>query len=140
MEVCGVNYCDFIIWRASELVIIRINRDEAFLTDAIDKATTFFKYGVLPELIAKWYTRPSSFSTDTETSSQALSTTSENNESSSAELWCYCRTGESGTMIGCENKNCPIQWFHIECIKITHIPKGKWYCPECRKDKKSLQS
>ena len=31
MEVCGVNYCDFVIWRASELVIIRINRDEAFV-------------------------------------------------------------------------------------------------------------
>ena len=76
MEVCGVNYCDFVICRASELVIIRINRDEVFLTDAIDKATTFFKYGVLPELITKWYTRPSSFSIDTETSSQALSTTS----------------------------------------------------------------
>ena len=53
-----------------------INKDEAFLTDAIDKATTFFKYGILPELIAKWYTRPSSFSTDTETSSQTLSTSS----------------------------------------------------------------
>ena len=77
MEVCGVNYCDFIIWRDSELVIIRINRDKVFLADAIDKVTTFFKYGVLPKLIAKWYTRPLSFSTDTETSSQALSTTSE---------------------------------------------------------------
>ena len=74
MELCGVNYCDFVIWRASELVIIRINKDEAFLIEAIDKATTFFKYGVLPELIAKWYTRKSSFSIDTETSSQALLT------------------------------------------------------------------
>ena len=69
MELCGVNYCDFVIWRASELVI---NKDEAFLIKVIDKATTFFKYGVLPELIAKWYTQKSSFSIDTETSSQAL--------------------------------------------------------------------
>lgn len=74
-------------------------------TDAIDKATTFFKYGVLPELIAKWYTQPSSISTS---SSQEL-LTSGKNESSNAELWCYCRMGESGTMIGCDNKNCPIQ-------------------------------
>ena len=47
MEVCGANYCDFVIWRASELVIIRINKDEAFLTDAFGRATTFFKCDVM---------------------------------------------------------------------------------------------
>ena len=66
------------------MVVIRIERDEPFLMEAIDKATTFFKYGVLPELTGKWYTRPPSLALGTEPSLQALSTSSETQESSSA--------------------------------------------------------
>ena len=47
--------------------------------------------------------------------------------------WCYCNEGESGEMIACDNNQCLIQWFHLTCLKITHIPKGKWYCPDCQK-------
>ena len=37
-------------------------------------------------------------------------------------------------MIGCDNPNCKIEWFHFACLKITEAPKGKrkWYCPDCR--------
>ena len=119
------------------MVIIRINIDEAFLIEAIDKATTFFKYGVLPELVAKWYTRPSYYSSiHAQTSSQALAISSDPQESTSAKKYCFCHNEESGTMIFCDKKNCPIKWFHLQCLKITRIPKGKWYCPQCRKDKK----
>ena len=83
MKLCDANYCDFVVWRASELVVIRIERDEPFLMEAIDKATTFFKYGVLPELIGKWYIRPPSLALGTEPSLKALSTSSETQESSS---------------------------------------------------------
>ena len=57
MKLCMVTFCDFVMWREDELVIIRIDLDEQFVTEAIDKATTFFKYGILPEVVAKWYTR-----------------------------------------------------------------------------------
>ena len=40
--------------------------------------------------------------------------------------------GEYGKMILCDNSNCAIQWFHIDCLK---LPKGKWYCPMCTKGK-----
>ncbi len=23
-------------------------------------------------------------------------------------------------------------WFHMSCLKIKSVPKGKWYCPSCR--------
>ena len=36
-------------------------------------------------------------------------------------------------MIGCDNSKCPIEWFHLSCLHITQLPKGKWYCPECRR-------
>ena len=77
-----------------ELVIIRINIDEAFLFEAIDKATTFFKYGVLPELVAKWYTRPSYSSIHAKTSSQALAISSDPQESTVAEKYCFCQKNQ----------------------------------------------
>ena len=44
-------------------------------------------------------------------------------------------------MIACENEECTIEWFHIECLMIKAIPKGKWYCPDCRKLlKKSMRA
>ena len=46
MKLCMVTFCDFVMWREDDLVIIRIDLDEQFVTEAIDKATTFFKYGI----------------------------------------------------------------------------------------------
>jgi len=41
-------------------------------------------------------------------------------------------------MLASDNKDCPIEWFHLECLKMKEsmIPKGKWYCPDCRKKEK----
>ena len=36
-------------------------------------------------------------------------------------------------MIGCDNVECSIEWFHMKCLKLKRVPKGKWYCPDCRK-------
>ena len=38
-------------------------------------------------------------------------------------------------MIACDNPNCMIEWFHLECLKIQSVLKGKskWYCPDRRK-------
>ena len=53
MKVCDMSFCEFVIWRNDKLVINRIERDDNFLEKAIDKATTFFKYSILPELFGK---------------------------------------------------------------------------------------
>lgn len=47
------------------------------------------------------------------------------------EIWCICREPEHGAMIFCENSNCLIGWFHMECLRIEEAPKGSWYCPNC---------
>ncbi|EPQ19747.1 Inhibitor of growth protein 3 [Myotis brandtii] len=36
-----------------------------------------------------------------------------------------------GEMVGCDNQDCPIEWFHYGCVGLTEAPKGKWYCPQC---------
>ncbi|XP_022081144.1 inhibitor of growth protein 3-like [Acanthaster planci] len=45
--------------------------------------------------------------------------------------YCLCNQVSYGEMVGCDNANCPIEWFHYGCVGITNPPKGKWYCPQC---------
>ena len=53
-------------------------------------------------------------------------------ERSKASKFCYCKRGDFGQMICCDNLKCKIEWFHFECVKLKIKPKGKWYCPNCR--------
>lgn len=45
--------------------------------------------------------------------------------------YCTCQQVSFGEMIACDNKECPIEWFHFPCVNLKLKPKGKWYCPEC---------
>lgn len=50
--------------------------------------------------------------------------------------YCLCHQVSYGEMIGCDNPDCPIEWFHFVCVGLATKPKGKWYCPRCTADKK----
>lgn len=50
--------------------------------------------------------------------------------------YCSCNEISYGEMIGCDNNDCPIEWFHFRCVNLTAKPKGKWFCPTCALDKK----
>jgi len=57
-------------------------------------------------------------------------------EDSANDIWCYCKQPtDDRAMIGCDYPDCLIQWFHIDCLKLSasKIPKENWYCPDCRK-------
>lgn len=45
--------------------------------------------------------------------------------------YCICNQVSYGEMVGCDNPDCPIEWFHYGCVGLTEAPKGKWYCPQC---------
>ena len=47
--------------------------------------------------------------------------------------YCYCNRVSFGEMIGCDNPDCAIEWFHYECVGIgpENRPKGSWYCKDC---------
>jgi len=56
-------------------------------------------------------------------------------------VYCKCRgTKHDPNMIGCDNPNCKIEWFHYECVGITTPPDGEWYCDDCRASKGSTIS
>lgn len=50
--------------------------------------------------------------------------------------YCVCQQVSYGEMIGCDNPDCTIEWFHFACVSLTSKPKGKWYCPRCSVDRK----
>lgn len=50
------------------------------------------------------------------------------------QRYCVCNRVSFGTMVLCENVDCPYEWFHLECLGLKsekNLPK-LWYCPECR--------
>ncbi|KAI9305466.1 hypothetical protein BJ944DRAFT_200982 [Cunninghamella echinulata] len=56
-------------------------------------------------------------------------------------VYCYCQQVSYGEMVACDNDECDIEWFHIECVGLRSPPKGKWYCKNCiakMKSKKKL--
>lgn len=46
-------------------------------------------------------------------------------------VYCFCRQVSYGDMIGCDNPQCVIEWFHYQCVGLSAPPRGKWYCPDC---------
>ena len=49
------------------------------------------------------------------------------------KLYCVCQSphDDVSEMIGCDEPDCWIEWFHFECVGIIVVPEGQWYCPEC---------
>ena len=97
----------------------------------LEQCKSFIKIGVLPELIGKYYSKDPIVNNPDQ---ESISKIAEN------ELWCYCQQPEGDEeMIACDDNTCRIQWFHVSCLRIKKIPKGKWFCPDCRKCKSKLK-
>lgn len=55
--LCHVKYGDFVVWRGGNIHHERILFDSDFMNDAFEKIEMFVKLAILPELIAKWFTK-----------------------------------------------------------------------------------
>ena len=139
MKLTGARYCDFVVWSPNEFVVLQIDLADDFIAQAFEKATAFFKSGILPELVGKWYTkapiyRQTEDAYDDCNCAVACADLPEMDVATedSDKAWCYCRGKDEGEMILCDNDACQIGWFHTKCLKLSIIPKGKWFCPSCR--------
>ena len=136
LKLCGVRYCDFVVWREGEIFMQRIYLDEPFISIIFDKAAQFIKLAILPELLGKWYTSDPLIQLENQVPEELTMTSLDGDKSgheNKTDKWCYCQGEEFGEMIACDNSQCCIQWFHTQCLHISRIPKGKWYCPDCQK-------
>ena len=99
LHVCyDALYADFVVWTQTETVVERIYRDDQFFEDCLDNARHFFIYGILPEIIGKWYTRIPVAEEDGTIPIPAVVDTldcnndnnDDNNDDDIGRCWCYC--------------------------------------------------
>ena len=120
---CQLNICEedlsyFVVWAPKQVHIEEIKRDVAFFQECLNRVNDLLINAILPEIIGCWYSMPRV---------QSVQTHKE------GTTFCVCRGTDDGTkMICCDNKDCSNgQWFHVRCLKIARVPKGKWFCPKC---------
>ena len=140
----GRSHCDFILWTTNDIYVERVYPDESFWKSNIEKVKHFFEAAVMPELTGRFFSRTSSLNQSTSTTMATAAVSPDNGEHSGStsegameigeKLYCYCRGPEEGDMVGCDNRNCQYEWFHLTCLGLNTLPKKKhWYCPDCRK-------
>lgn len=116
MHVYGAEWCCFLVLVNETILHTMISRDDAYLQDILSKLHTFWLRNVWPALLCNQTEEP----------------TNECNK-----LYCYCREEKDDTMVGCDGVDCPYEWVHLSCIRPSRktVPKGTWYCKECKKNK-----
>ena len=212
--VCNVEYADFVVCtfpvnNEPTIHIERIYADQKFWSECITKSSNYFQVCILPELIGRWYTRPSTaakcskgtvaspsplvrpnfpgpsarpdlsaspgpsrpdlltapgpsvrpdlsaspgpsrpdlptapgpsvrsdclLSPISSADSHLTSPIPHETALRDARKYCYCQQPENGEMIACDHSICKFEWFHTRCLRIKTIPRGKWFCPTCRR-------
>lgn len=132
------------LWTENDIHIERIFPSQEFWLDKVALVQQFFTMAILPELLGKFYSRTeepkvTSSPAQDPCASGALvedTTDGKDNSSTSSEikLYCYCKVRDGEDMVGCDNKACEREWFHLKCLKLQNFPSTKyWYCPDCRK-------
>ncbi|XP_062591049.1 uncharacterized protein LOC134252559 [Saccostrea cucullata] len=118
--VCEKEYADFVVWTEKDIHMERVEPDSELWEEMKTKANDFHSLAVMPELVGRFFSRK--FTPASLVELQESDT-----------LFCFCRKGETDTMVACDNRNCQFQWFHLSCLRLTesNLPKGKWYCPDC---------
>lgn len=120
LNVCRQQQCDFMVWTENGFSVETIEVDRDFWFDCLDKIDGFFLKAVMPELIARWYTRnPLNY---------AKSVDLEN-------VVCFCRRKKNfdENIVTCSSTNCKIVQYHFTCLRLKNKPKSTWLCHDCRK-------
>lgn len=101
--------------------------DKHFTQAGIKQSENFFLSHVLPDILTG---KLELSLTDTLGNQNA----DELNEDTDLELFYLCNQPEYGKMIACDNEDCDIVWFHYPCVNVKRKPRGKWFCPDCKRD------
>lgn len=78
------------MWNEKDLFVQRILPDDSFVLSAFEKATEFFKVGILPELVGNWYSRAPTYAL-ARNESDIDQENSPNLLENSNKLWCFCQ-------------------------------------------------
>ena len=125
LYVYKYNSCIFVVWTPKWIFHTIVCKDDSFISSAVPKLERFFRTHVIKELLTRSIENEAESSLDTP---------------QPPKLYCYCQKPEdtSRTWVGCDAMSCKYEWFHLECLNLNGVPrgKGKWYCPTCKEEKK----
>ena len=113
------KYCDFVCWTPKGIFVETIPSNTNF-KDRIPIFKNFFCSYILPELLTHKFKNGTEEMAPTDLSSDE------------DKRYCFCGENKPGRMIGCDNPNCTIEWFHYSCVGIKRKPKGEWFCKNCK--------
>lgn len=57
INLISLNYCDVVLWSPRDILIITVESDMDFWKIAMNKALTFHEHVIMPEILAKFYTK-----------------------------------------------------------------------------------
>ena len=115
MHGTGASYCDFCVWLPSGSKVCRVLPDAGFWADTLPKLALFWRNHLLHELLSR------SLEISSSTSASPL------------PHHCSCGFPDKNPMVGCDDVDCPHQWFHWECVGLVREPRLKsWYCEHCK--------
>ena len=124
--ICNYNYCDFVCWSPKGMHIERIQQDPSIFLSIVPKLCKFFFKFIVREIL---HIDSASTAGDHEIANE-----SEDEAEDENAIYCFCRQHPFGVMIACDNKECPYEWFHVDCVGIVEPPDEdeEWYCDHCR--------
>ncbi|XP_060085336.1 uncharacterized protein LOC132564723 [Ylistrum balloti] len=149
MFVTKREFCDFVVWTEQDMHIERIEPNDQLWQEMSTTAKDFHSIAIMPELVGKFYSHPSRTSHAETRQDGPLNvvngaTTLPGDDrviDDKEHVYCICQQPETPDreMVACENENCKLEWFHLDCLKLTksRLPKGKWYCPDCKRSSAS---
>ena len=111
------SFCDFVSWTPHGLLVERIAYDHTFFNQLSLKLEHFFIQVMLPRVLC-------------------VSEENTPHPSELSEVYCFCRQGEHGDMVKCDNPSCKHGWFHFSCVNLTSSPDGAWFCPDCTRSRR----
>ena len=127
------QYCDLFVWCPNASHLERITKDNELWTEMSKKASDFHVKCVMPELLGHYFTQKQVLKPVPAASVVSQSSGLDNSTDSDNVKYCICAGTDDGRkMIMCESENCSKMWFHMACLKLKRVPKGKWLCKDCR--------
>ena len=122
LHVFELDICNFVVWTPNWMHITDVKYDEQFVTNSIPILENFHKNFVIPEILTR-----------------QLELSQLDVKPKTYKCICGGEYNSKGkkTWIGCDSNACHNEWYHLSCVNLKRIPKGKWYCPSCTKQKKT---
>ena len=99
----------------------KVGKDHDHWNTILPRLHFFWRFCILPEILARWYTRKCNF----------LNT----GESSNIQFSCFCMRATKEVTVKCSNPLCQVRNFHPSCLKLENFTfKDSWLCPMCQTD------